>query len=210
MMKNIIFLKLIIILIISLVFISCLEIETEIVIKEDKSGTWTLQYRIMQEAAFITPGNELSGYNYFPLDETEFRRRVDGISGLEIISLSLEKTIMYIQIISEMKFDTTNDIQFFFNTFSNNPLISINHEEKGIFELEIFNPFPGADNKETLDLFSGLYSNKSIEIAVILPGLVTESNKGFLSENTQEAVISLTVLETFNITDSYNWIVNYE
>jgi len=209
-MKNTIFLKLITILILSLVFISCLEIETEIAIKEDQSGTWFLKYRIMQEAAFITPGNELSGYNYFPLDETEFRRRVDGISGLEIISLSLEETIFYKQITSEMKFDTTNAIQFFFNTFSENPLISIDHTEKGVFELDIFNPFPGADNKETFDLFSGLYSNKSIEITVILPGLVTESNKGFLSENTQEAIISLTVMETLNITDSYKWIVNYE
>jgi len=209
-MKKIIFLKLITILSISLLFISCLEIETEIAIDEDQSGTWTLQYRIMQKAAFITPGNQLSGYNYFPLDEIEFRRRVDGIPGLDIISLSIEETILYTQFTSKMGFDTTNDIQFFFNTFSDNPLISINYEEKGLFELDIFNPFPGADNKETFDLFSGLYSNKSIEIAVILPGLVTGSYKGFLSENTQEAVISLTVLETLNITDPYKWIVNYE
>ena len=209
-MKNIIFVKFMTILIISLMFISCLEIETEILIEDDQSGTWTLGYRIMQEAVFITPGNEFSGYNYFPQEEIEFRRRVDDISGLEIISLSLEETIFYTQITSKMKFNTTNDIQFFFNTFSENPLISINQAENGIFELEIFNPFPYADNKETLDLFSGLYSNKSIEIAVILPGLVTDSNKGFLSENTQKAVISLTVPETLNITDSYKWIVNYE
>ncbi len=210
MIKNKKYLKAIIILIITSFFLSCLEIETKIEIKEDLSGVWNLTYRIMKEVSLITPGKELSGYNYFPLNETEFKKRIDGIPGLDLISFSTKDTIMYTQISSEMRFANTNDIQFFFNTYSENELITIDLTEKGVFKLAIFNPFPEIGSTETLNLISQLYTDKNAEIVVLMPGIVKESNKGLLSENPLEASYSIKILETLKLTEPDEWIVSYE
>ncbi|MDA3939580.1 MAG: hypothetical protein PF693_09755, partial [Spirochaetia bacterium] len=95
MIKTKIYLKYIIVIILTFFLLSCLEIETRIEINDDLSGVWTLNYKIMQEASYITPGNELFGYNYFPSNEAEFLNRIEGISGLEILSFSTENTILY-------------------------------------------------------------------------------------------------------------------
>ncbi|MCK5153132.1 MAG: hypothetical protein KAQ93_02135 [Spirochaetales bacterium] len=206
-MKNI---KISVLLLISLLFVSCLEVETTITISDNQSGIWSLEYRIMQEATYLTPGDELKGYNYFPLTEIELKNRINGIAGLNIISISSKNTIIYTEFIVEIEFDSINDIQFFFNTYTDNSLFNINLTEDGLFEMIINNPFPEADSTDTINLISGLYFDKNINITIILPGIVKESNQGLLSENPSEANFSLTILDLINISEPIEWIVQYE
>lgn len=209
-MKNKLNIKLTIILLASVLFISCLEIDTTINFSNDNSGLWVLNYKVMQETAYLTPGTELRGFNYFPLSEEDIKDRIDGIAGLEIISISSNSNIIYKEFFVEISFENTNDIQFFFNTYSENILYTINLAEDGVFEMIINNPFPEAENTDTLNLISGLYSDKKINIAVVLPGIVKESNQGVLSDNPSEANLNLTIKEVFNITEPINWVVKYE
>ncbi|MDA3939409.1 MAG: hypothetical protein PF693_08880, partial [Spirochaetia bacterium] len=87
---------------------------------------------------------------------------------------------------------------------------SIDLTEEGIFKLVIFNPFPEIISSETLNLFSELYSNKSADIIVSLPGVVKESNRGLLSDNPLEASYNIKIVDTFNLTEPDEWIVIYE
>ncbi len=209
MKKNITF-KISIILLASLLFISCLELDTTISISNNKSGIWVLNYRVMQEASYLSPGIELSGFNYFPLSEPELKGRIDSIAGLEIISISSNTNIIYTEFLVEISFESTNDIQFFFNTYSDNVLFTIDVTEDGKFEMTFNNPFPEAGSTETLKLISGLYYEKKINITVVLPGIVTESNQGLLSDNPSEANLEIPVPDFFNIDESINWVVKYE
>jgi len=202
--------KIYVILLFSILFVSCLEVDTTIEIKKDNSGTWVLQYRIMQEASYITPGSELSGYNYFPLNEAEIKNRIDSISGLNLISINTEKTIVYNQYTIEMIFNNTGNIQSFFNNFANIDLINISSEDNGSFKLVINKPIPGNVDTDTYNLMDALYKNSTIKIKVILPGIVTESNKGLLEENPAEANLEIKTLNTLQFTDSFEWIVKYE
>ncbi len=202
--------KLYVILLFSILFVSCLEVDTTIEIKKDNSGIWILQYRIMQEASYITPGSELSGYNYFPLNEADIKNRIDSISGLNLISINTEKTIVYNQYTIEMIFNNTGNIQSFFNNFANIDLINISSEDNGSFKLVINKPIPGNVDTETYNLMDALYKNSTIKIKVILPGIVTESNKGLLEENPAEASLEIKTLDTLQFTDPFEWNVKYE
>ncbi|MCK5674070.1 MAG: hypothetical protein KAH95_11885 [Spirochaetales bacterium] len=208
-MKNKLISK-IFILLSTLIFVSCLEVETTINISNNKSGVWILKYRIMQEASYITPGNELQGYNYFPVSEEELVNRIDNIAGLELISFSSVNTIFYTEFLTEMSFDSTNNIQDFFNNYTNNILFTMDYTEPDILKMVLNNPFPEADSTETINLITGLYSDKNISITVVLPGIVTESNQGLLSENPSEAKMNITLVQVFNITEPLDWIVKYE
>lgn len=209
-MKNIVILKITSLLLSSFLFLSCLDVETIINVSDDKSGVWILKYRIMQEASFLTPGEELKGYNYFPASEAEIIDRIDGIGGLDLISVTLLKTIVFTEFVVEMNFKNTNDIQIFFNTYTDNALFNIGFPNEGVFEFVLNNPFPGGNNTDTLNLIFGLYSKNTVNITIILPGIVKESNQGFLSEDPAEANLSLTIDEIFNISESIEWIVQYE
>ena len=202
--------KLYVILLFSIMLVSCLEVDTTIDIKKDFSGTWILQYRIMQEASYITPGSDLSGYNYFPLNEADIKNRINSIPGLTLISITKETTIVYNQYTIEMNFNNTGNIQSFFNNFTDINLITINSEDNGSFRLVINKPVPGDINADTYRIMNALYKDSTIKIKVILPGVVTESNKGLLEENPSEANLEIKTMDTLQFTDPFEWIVTYE
>ena len=208
-MKNKIIIKLSIVLL-TLFFVSCLEVETTINVSSNSSGVWVLKYQIMQEASYITPGSELRGYNYFPLSEEDLRNRIDSIEGLNLITFSSEKTIFYTEFLVEMNFISTDEIEKFFNNYTNNILFTMDLTESGIFEMIINNPFPEANSTDTLNIISGLYFDKTINITMVLPGIVTDSNQGFLSENPSEANFSITITDVFNLEEPINWVLKYE
>ena len=210
MMKNKRVNKIAIILIVSLIFISCLEVETTININKDRTGTWFLTYRLQQETSFITPGDELGKYNYFPLNELEIIDRIDSIDGLEMNSITSNSTILFTEFLVEMNFTDINYIQLFFNNFTDIPLIDISLADEETFTLKINNPFPEAVSSDSLNLISGLYSDNTMGITILLPGLVTKSSQGLLSENTSEAKIEIKIIDTFQLTESFEWIINYE
>jgi hypothetical protein len=209
MIQNIIK-KTILLLILPFILISCLEIDTTINLEEDNSGSWSLMYRIMQEALYITPGNELEGYNYFPSDETEIRERIDAVSGLDLISLSTNTTILYNEFRVEMSFNSLNTIELFFNNFTSNNLIEIILEDTGEWNLIINSPFSRTDNIEGYNLISSLYPNKTARITVFLPGIVTQSNQGLLADDPSTASVSVKIVDILNLTEPFLWIVNYE
>ncbi len=202
--------KIYVILLFSILFVSCLEVDTTIEIKKDNSGIWILQYRIMQEASYITPGSELSGYNYFPLNEADVNKRIDSIPGLTLISINTVKTIVYNQYTIEMNFNNTGNIESFFNNFADIDLINISTGDNGSFKLVINKPVPGNIDSDTYSLMNALYRDSTIKIKVILPGIVTESNKGLLEENPAEANMEIKTLDTLQFTDPFEWIVKYE
>ena len=208
-MKSEILFKIIIILLVSLIFISCLDVETSINISNNLSGTWILKYKIMQEASYITPGTELKGYNFLPLSEAGIVERIVETPGLELVSLKSETNIIYTEYYAEIDFDNSNTIQNFFNPYVNTQFLNITQEE-GTFEMLLYNPFPDSIDADTLNLFSSLYSDKNVNISIILPGIVTESNPGLLVENPSETNINLTIPELFNLTEPIKWIIKYE
>jgi len=210
MMKNKRINQLAVILTVSLMFVSCLEVETTVNINKDRTGTWSLNYKLLQEASFITPGDELSLYNYFPLNELEITDRINSIDGLEVISINSNSTILFTEFLIEIKFTDIKDIQLFFNNFTDIPLIDINLADEEAFTLKINNPFPNAVPSDLLNLISDLYSDNTMDITIKLPGLVTKSSQGLLSDNPSEAKIEMKIIDTFKLTESFEWIINYE
>jgi hypothetical protein len=210
MMKTKKLIKLIILLLSSIIFISCLDIDSSIEILDDNSGLWILKYQIMQEGTFIRPGTELAGYNYLPLNETELRTRINSITGLNLVSFTTKKSIIQTEYLCEITFTELQDIELFFNNFTTNSLIQINIEESGIFNLIINNPYPENLDTETYNLFSALFQDNILNVRITLPGVVKNSNIGLLSDDPFSAGISLKILEILNLEESLNWIINYE
>ncbi len=202
--------KLLILIIISILLISCLEVDSVITLKENGTGGWNLQYRISQEAAFITPGLEFSGFNYFPLNEDDLRKRTNEITGLELINVSSRETPEFIEFNTEMSFLNTANIASFFNDQAASPLVVISSDEDGLFKLTIENPYMQDIDQDTLRLLSALYSNNIINIVVELPGIVTDSSTGRLSEDPQQASLEMRTTEIITLLEPLEWIINYE
>lgn len=202
--------KLLILIVLSIPLASCLEVDTLIDLKEDGTGIWSLKYRISQEAAFITPGLEFSGYNYFPVNEDVLRTRISEIPGLELSQVSVEATAAYIEYSARMSFLNTNNIESFFNNFTENSLVEISLEEDGVFRLTIGQPYISEIDQDTLKLLSALYSSKVINIVVGFPGVVTNSSIGTLSEDPGQAALEIRTMDAIAMLEPLEWIINYE
>ncbi len=202
--------KILIPIIISILFISCLEVDSKININEGSTGLWSLQYRISQEAVFITPGLEFNGFNYFPVNEEDLIKRINEITCLEIISISSKETTDFIEISVEMSFGDIENIESFFNNYSESPIVQINREDEGVLRFIIENPFDSDIDQETLELLSALYSRNMIKIVTAIPGIVTDSSTGVLSEDPGEAAWEIGITEIITLSDPAEWIINYE
>lgn len=199
-----------ILIIVSISLISCIEVDSSIDINEDGTGTWDLQYRISQEASFITPGLEFSGFNYFPKNEDELRKRVSEIAGLELLDVSTNETGEFIEYSALMSFLHTDNIESFFANYTENSLIDISSEEKGVFQLKIENPYRSEIDEETLKLFSALYSGKMVNIVVGFSGIVTNSSEGLLSEDPGKVAFEMKIVDLLTMAGPVSWIINYE
>ncbi len=199
-----------ILIVLSISLISCIEVDSLIDIKEDGTGAWNLQYRISQEASFITPGLEFSGFNYFPNNEDELRKRASEIAGLELLKVSIKETAEFIEYSARMSFLNTDNIESFFTNYAENSLIDISSEEKGLFQLTIDNPYRSEIDEETLKLFSALYSGKIINIVVGFSGIVTNSSTGLLSEDPGKVAFEMKTVDVLTMVEPVSWIINYE
>ena len=203
--------KLLILIILLLVLTSCLEVDTIIDLKEDGTGTWSLQYKISQEAAFITPGLEFSGFNYFPVNEDDLRKRIGEIEGLELLQVSIEETANFTKYSAEMSFLNTDNIESFFNNFTENRLVEImSDEEDGVFILTIEKPYISEIDQDTHRLLSALYSSKMIKVIVGFPGIITDLNTGILSEDPGEARLEIETIKIVTMSEPIEWIIYYE
>lgn len=202
--------KMLILIIMSILLISCLEVDSVITLKEDSTGVWNIQYRISQEAAFITPGLEFSGFNYFPVNEDELKKRSSEIAGLELLDVSSKETPEFIEFSARMSFLNTDNIELFFNNYTVNSVVEISSEENGVFRLTLGKPFNSEIDQDTIRLLSALYSKNIVKIVVELPGIVTESSTGRLSEDPQQAGLELRTTEIVTMSEPIEWIVNYE
>lgn len=199
-----------ILIVLSISLISCIEVDSLIDIKEDGTGVWNLQYRLSQEASFITPGLEFSGFNYFPQNEDELRKRTSEIAGLELLQVSAKETYEFIEYSIEMSFLNTDNIESFFTNYAENSLVEINSEEDGVFRLTIENPYRSEINQDTLKLLSALYSSKTFNIVVVFPGIVINSSTGILSENPRMAAYEMKIIDALTMVEPVSWIINYE
>ncbi|MCK5198739.1 MAG: hypothetical protein KAR21_10330 [Spirochaetales bacterium] len=199
-----------ILIILSISLISCIEVDSLIDIKEDGTGEWNFQYRISQEASFITTGLEFSGFNYFPNNEDELRKRTSEIPGLELLQVSVNETAEFIEYSARMSFLNTDNIESFFTNYAENSLIDISSDETGIFQLIIDNPYSSEIDQDTLKLLSALYSNKMINIVVAISGIVTNSSTGILSEDPGKAAFEIKTMDVLTMVEPVSWIINYE
>ncbi len=202
--------KQLVLIFISIFLISCLEVDSSIDIKKDGTGIWNLQYRISQEALYITPGLEFSGFNYFPKNENEIRKRISEITGLELLQVSVNETTDYSEYSARMSFKNTGDIESLFSNYEDNSLVEISSDNDGTFSLTIENIHIPEIDQDTLNLLSVLYSGKMINITVSFPGIVTNSSTGVLSEDPEEAAFEIRTMDALTSKEPVIWTINYE
>ncbi len=200
----------VLLLLISILFISCLDVESEITIGDNGTGQWMLKYRIPQEVLYITPGNELSGFNYFPSNEKGVIERINSIPGLVLIDISSRETVDFVEINTLISFTSTDLIESFFNNYIEEAILNIDSGNRGEFVITIKTPFRRKLDSDTLSIISALYSKSVMNITVDLPGIVTESSAGLLAENPNRANFEFRFLDLLLSEEPLQWRVNYE
>ncbi len=202
--------KQLVLIFISIFLISCLEVDSSIAIKKDGTGIWDLQYRISQEAIYITPGLEFSGFNYFPTNENEIRKRINEIMGLGLLQISVRETADFSEFYTRMSFQNTDDIKSFLSNSEEKSLVEISSDNDGSFSLKIKNIYIPEINQDTLKLLSALYPKKMINIIVSFPGIVTDSSTGFLSKDPEKAAFEMRTIDALTTEEPVIWTINYE
>ena len=202
--------ELFILLVSAFLLSSCLEVDSTIELKKNGTGTWSLKYRFAQEASFITPGPELSGFDYFPQNEEELRKRIRNVSGPELLQMSVETNAGFTEYSAEICFLNTDDIELFFNNAAINSLVEISSEEDGRFTLTIQKPYTQDIDQDTSRLLSALYPEYTVKITASLPGIVTSSSTGILSEDPEKASFEIRTVEIITMPEKIEWLITYE
>lgn len=122
--------KLVLLMITSLFFFSCIGIETDISIGEDGSGSISLEYTInrMLESMGKLDGNER--WLPVPVGRVDFERSVSAIDGLRLDSFSQQTDERNIRIQAELQFDNLQALQDFLDSSGRTVRISNENGEQ--------------------------------------------------------------------------------
>ena len=193
-----------------ILFSSCLDIDAEIEVSENGSGTLKMDYAVSAFAANLGRIENEQKLIAFPLAREDFERAAKMIDGLTLNSYSLKETAEEILISVEIYFASLNSLSRLFSTQDIREPIKQEPVGSGeAFTLFLYQGTPEKIPEDIIDLYKTLFENSTLEISCSFPREIKSSNFGTFSPDKRTVVFSKALLEIITSEDPVLWEILY-
>ncbi len=200
----------ILILILSVIILSgCLESRVSVVINRDFSGEVEINYSVSGESEYVSSDLSTMKYQFIPIDENSIRQITDRDDGL--ILKKYERTDRGIEtsIIISAGFSSLDKIEKLSKIDGDAALLRISLPSEGNIRVAIRNPFSEETSDQTAALLEALYEDKILDFKIKVPGFLTSTNIGELTNDPAEAELRLTFKQLVESTSDIIWDLKY-
>ncbi len=197
MKKNI--LKPVFLMLLSALFFSCINVDTEIVFRQDLSGEILIKYSVSKSVLNIGRLDENESFLPLPVEENKYREKAEKTDGLDLKSFKKEETEEELFITARYEFRNMDAL---------NAVVSNNGEKKidvqrrsgsTYFTQKVFNKSDTPANEETIKLAEALFADRTIKMKITAPSQIKSRNMGTSGGNSAETEFSLPALLAENL-----------
>ncbi|MFP4384199.1 MAG: hypothetical protein ACLFST_07210 [Spirochaetia bacterium] len=187
----------------------CLNLDTEITIEPDGSGTLRLEYRISRMIADLRKTGNETGPIPLPVEEEDFRNAVQTVSGISLDGYSRAEDEDQITISASLNFDSIEALNTFYSMSGNQTVTLLGEGDSVVFTLAVYN---GADeplDEETAALIDSFFSDYYISFKINTPSPVISVTPGSIGESENQAVFSESVAALIKKGEAVDWTVSW-
>jgi hypothetical protein len=185
-------------LLLSGLFLSCINVDTEIVFRQDLSGEIMIKYSVSKSVLNIGILDENGSFLPLPVEEQKYREKGENTDGLELKSFKKEETEEELYITARYEFKTPEALNAAVSNSGERKIDVQRRSGSTYFTQNIFNKTNTPANEETLKLAEALFADRSIKMKVTAPSSIKRSNIGTSAGNSAEAVFNLPKLLSEN------------
>ena len=166
-----------VILIITAFFLlfSCINIESEISINENDSGTFLITYRISRMVNNLGRKEDEKNIIQLPDNSEELQAVIEGIDGLSFESFDKEEKAGEISVTISLEFENIDALSTLFAYYTDTMLILDEEGTGSVLQYTIYKSKEGSIDSETYNLMNLLIPEYSLSFEISAPDEITSS-----------------------------------
>jgi len=188
---------------------SCIEGKVDITVNRDLSGTVNVDLLVAGESRYVSSDLSSLNYQFIPLTGNAVSDIVNGNPGLKLVSYSETPEGENVSVKYRVDAEKISSAGLLSGYGDGIKTLSIDFPEKGKVRIVLRNPVRDKMSVKTRNLLSSLYKDKTVVLSVKVPGFITSTDIGELSEDPSVAVLRIKVTEFMNSREDRIWNLVY-
>jgi len=190
--------KLIFLISIILILVSCIGVETTISFNENGSGKLSIKYRISKMVVNLGSSDEETPVVPLPVSEKDFKRSIESAQGLTLLSFKQSEDENDIYITANIGFDKIENFKEM-KGFSSMPATLKQKGNSFSFSQRIASKPEEIPDKDSLEMIDTLFKGYKISFTVTAPKEIQSHNLGTLSADKKSVTYSVPVTDLLKI-----------
>ncbi len=174
---------------------SCIEGNVDITVNRDLSGTVNVDLLVAGESRYVSSDLSSLNYQFIPLTENAVNDIVNRNAGLRLVSYSETSAGENVSVKYRVDAEKISSAGLLSGYEDGIKTLNIDLPEKGKVRIVLKNPVRDKMSVRTRKLLSSLYRDRTLVISVKVPGFITSTDIGELSEDPSVAVLKVKVTE---------------
>ncbi len=194
---------------ISIIFLSsCIESNVKITIRNNFSGTAEVSYVVSGKSEYVSSDLTALRYQFLPIDEESLRKITAQNNTLVLKNYTYKEGGSASTVDFSIDFTAPEEIEKLASE-GTVPLLRISRPENGNITVNLHSPFSGGTDEKTKALLKALYGDNSLVFSITIPGFITSTNIGELTEDPSSALLKLSFGQLLDNTEDIIWILEY-
>lgn len=187
------------------IFSSCIDLQSNISLNNDGSGTLELEYEISRKTAHLGRLDENDPSIPLPVNRDDFERTVAVIDGMTLTSFSLEETDDFVRIAAVVTFSNVEQISRFLGN-DTEEVIALNQSGgETVFQYTIYEKMDESIDEETLLMLETFFQGYELSFALTPPRQPKQLNRGEISDNGRIATYTVSLVDLFKNNETVVW-----
>ncbi len=195
----------VLVFLLTFVFSSCVDLQSNISLNGDGSGTLELEYEISQKTVYLGRLDENDPTIPLPVNRDDFERTVAAIPGMSLSSFSLEETADFVRVAAVVTFSNIDQISRFLGNDTDDVIALNQSGGETVFQYTIYKKLDESIDEETLLMLETFFQGYELSFALTPPRQPKQINRGSISDNGKIATYTVPLVDLFKNNETVVW-----
>jgi len=185
---------------------SCIDIDTEIIFKQNLTGEVLIRYSVSKAAINMGKIDRHDNFLPLPIEEQRYHELAANIDGLKLISFRKQETENDINITVRYEFRNIEALNAIVSN-SNDKKIEVQKRGERTYYTQRISANNQAISEETIKLAQAIFGNRTVSFKVTAPQNISTVNSGTIAG--RSAQVSYNLPQLLSSTDNVTWEVSW-
>ena len=185
---------------------SCIDIDTEIIFKQNLTGEVLIRYSVSKAAMNMGRIDRHDNFLPLPIEERKYQELAANTDGLKLISFRKHETENNINITVRYEFRDIEALNAIVSN-SNDKKIEVQRRGERTYYTQRINASDRTISEETIKLAQAIFGNRTVNFKVTAPQNIRTVNSGSMTG--RSAQVSYNLPQLLSSADSVTWEVTW-